>query len=359
MRIARACAVPLVAMPLSHPALAQSRKLSGAELQALIGSSYMAAGVTESGWAYMLVSYAGGTGDVYVNDFFGQSRTRTDKAAVEGDRLCVVRGDSGQERCYEFRALGRRALRVVAGRQAVLRVAALQAELNRPNCTPKRRAHPGRVRRRRPSRAPARRLTVGPGEPPRRHRGDHALVYREESAARVIDDRLGRLAPDAAQVRPRDGPQRLRRLTGDLLLDARLVEHAGRDASPCDEAIERRPGDRLARHESTALRARVRGQIVALDRHRLVGNDEDRLQAEPVLLALETSDAAQLLAGPQQPRRTTIVSGDGERHRDAGLVSVLVIDGMALNQRHLLTEGRGRREKSCQDSESNSHAFSP
>ena len=106
MRVARLIALPVISMMLWNPALAESRKLSGAELEALLDSTYMAAGVTESGWAYMLVNYSGGVRDVYANDFFGQSTTRTDKAAVKGERLCVVRGGSSKERCYEFRDLG-------------------------------------------------------------------------------------------------------------------------------------------------------------------------------------------------------------------------------------------------------------
>ncbi len=98
-----ACAITML---LAHGALAENRKLGADELRALIDSNYMAAGVMEYGWGFMIVNNRGGKRDVFTHDFFGTSKTRTEQATVKGDRICASRENSAQEVCHDVYHVG-------------------------------------------------------------------------------------------------------------------------------------------------------------------------------------------------------------------------------------------------------------
>lgn len=106
MTLTQATAILITCMIMSPPALAENKKLTAKELEALIKVRYIASGITDDGWAFIVINHAGGVRDVYINDFYGSSRTRKEKAIVKGDQLCEVRDETNAERCFEIYHLG-------------------------------------------------------------------------------------------------------------------------------------------------------------------------------------------------------------------------------------------------------------
>ena len=86
-----------------HASGSEGRKLSTAELDALINSDYLAAGITDHGWAFASVNRAGGQREVYRNNFipFTEGKTRQDTATVKDGQVCVLRHDQQFERCFD------------------------------------------------------------------------------------------------------------------------------------------------------------------------------------------------------------------------------------------------------------------
>ena len=84
------------------PVFAEKRKLTGPELKPFVDSRRMWVGITDHGWAFIVINQPGGIRDVYVNNFFGTAVERKDTASIRDDRICTVRGDTGQERCFDI-----------------------------------------------------------------------------------------------------------------------------------------------------------------------------------------------------------------------------------------------------------------
>ena len=70
----------------------------------------MFAGMSTSGWAYMIINQPGGKREVYADNFFGSSGQRTETASVKEDQLCVGRdsrnSNTQEERCHDVYHVG-------------------------------------------------------------------------------------------------------------------------------------------------------------------------------------------------------------------------------------------------------------
>lgn len=106
LKTAIAILIMAMAMTMTQRVLAEDRKLAAKELEALIGLRYMSTGITDNGWAFLLINQPGGAREVYVNNFQGASSTRKERAMVKGDQLCAVREVTNEERCFDIYHMG-------------------------------------------------------------------------------------------------------------------------------------------------------------------------------------------------------------------------------------------------------------
>jgi hypothetical protein len=106
MNLKIAIVILIMAMTMNQRALAEDRKVAAKELEALIGLRYMSTGITDHGWAFLLINQPGGAREVYVNNFHGMSSTRKERAMVKGDQLCAVREVTNEERCFDIYHMG-------------------------------------------------------------------------------------------------------------------------------------------------------------------------------------------------------------------------------------------------------------
>jgi len=116
------------------------------------------------------------------------------------------------------------------------------------------------------------------------------------------------------------------------MLDIRLIEDAGRNACARYDVVEHVSRDGAARNQDGLLDIAVTREVVALDHHAFARHHEHGLDAETVTaLSLEYGGDAQLFTEFEQ-----IVSKrrwrNRQRHRDAGGLFGLVVEGMAGHQ---------------------------
>ena len=89
---------------------------------------------------------------------------------------------------------------------------------------------------------------------------EHALVDCQEPAIGATDHGVRFLVADEPYVGPSDVPDRLTRLTRDLMLDIGLVENPRRNPSVGYDAIERSPRDRVAGNQGALSNVPLFGQ---------------------------------------------------------------------------------------------------